>query len=415
MSVKRPWPRYRVTQAIHKYTQVDPMSWKTVRDAQHAIQQMDIPEKNLEALKHIRSIGECMAFAFEETVESHLIQPTIIYDYPTEVSPLAKKCEDPRFTQRFEMFAFGSELGNNYSELNDPLDLKKRFLEEKEREKAGFEEAHQTDCDYLEAIEHGFPPTCGIAIGIDRLVMLLTDAKSIKEVIPFPTLRPVVNERKERKTKEKTDKQNDHSKESMENIGITYGQGKKLLNEYIKEPITKLHCIESEAIMRALAKHFGENEEAWGTIGLLHDIDWELTKTNTKLHCITCAEILRSHGGTDFLVETIQSHGYGQGFGDQYYGPPEFKGRERNGRIQHALAAAETLTGLVIATTLVQPDKKLMSVKPESLMKKFKSKGFAANCRREIIAECEKIGIPLEQFFALSLKALQDIHEELGL
>ena len=131
-----------------------------------------------------------MAFVFEEFVEEKLIQPTIIYDYPIEVSPLAKKCEDPRFTQRFEMFAFGSELGNNYTELNDPQDLFKRFVEEKKREKAGFDEAHQTDYDYLEAIEHGFPPTCGIAIGIDRFVMMLTNAKSIKEVIPFPTLRP---------------------------------------------------------------------------------------------------------------------------------------------------------------------------------------------------------------------------------
>ena len=133
-----------------------------------------------------------MAFIFEEAVEPKLIAPTIIYDYPVETSPLAKKCPDPRFTQRFEMFAFGSELGNNYTELNDPLDLKQRFIEEKKRAEAGFAEAHQTDTDYLEAIEYGFPPTCGIAIGIDRLVMLFTDAASIKEVIAFPTLRPVL-------------------------------------------------------------------------------------------------------------------------------------------------------------------------------------------------------------------------------
>jgi len=189
MSVKRPWPRYRLTEAMHKFSGIDPSSWKSVKEAKTVIQGMDISEKGLESLKHIKTIGECIAFAFEETVEHQLIQPTIIYDYPIEVSPLAKKCEDPRFTERFEMFAFGSELGNNYSELNDPIDLAKRFMEEKKREEAGFKEAHQTDNDYLEAIEHGFPPTCGIAIGIDRLVMLLTDAKSIKEVILFPTLR----------------------------------------------------------------------------------------------------------------------------------------------------------------------------------------------------------------------------------
>lgn len=192
MDVKRPWSRYSMTEAISRFAGVDPLIWKTVNEAKSAIQEIEgIPEEKLSELNKMQSIGECIAFVFEEMVEDKLIQPTIVYDYPVEISPLAKKCDDPRFVQRFEMFAFGSELGNNYTELNDPEDLKKRFIEEKKREHAGFEEAHQTDIDYVEAIEHGFPPTCGIAIGVDRLVMLLTNAKSIKEVIPFPTLRPL--------------------------------------------------------------------------------------------------------------------------------------------------------------------------------------------------------------------------------
>lgn len=191
IEVKRPWKRYKLVESIKEFTGIDPFGWSTLNDAKKAIKNMGIKEEKLKELSKIQSIGECMAFAFEEFVEEKLIQPTIIYDYPIEVSPLAKKCEDERFTQRFEMFAFGSELGNNYTELNDPQDLFKRFVEEKKREKAGFDEAHQTDHDYLEAIEHGFPPTCGIAIGIDRFVMMLTNAKSIKEVILFPTLKPI--------------------------------------------------------------------------------------------------------------------------------------------------------------------------------------------------------------------------------
>ncbi len=191
ISLKRPWERYKLTEAVEKFTGIDPLSWETTENARKSIVKMGLIGDKIKDLNKIQSLGECIAFAFEEFVEEKLIQPTIIYDYPIEVSPLAKKCEDPRFTQRFEMFAMGSELGNNYTELNDPQDLYKRFVEEKKREKAGFEEAHQTDYDYLEAIEHGFPPTCGIAIGIDRLVMLLTNAKSIKEVIPFPTLKPL--------------------------------------------------------------------------------------------------------------------------------------------------------------------------------------------------------------------------------
>src|SRR3989339_1334308 len=190
MDVKRPWLRCTMVEAIRKFAGLDPLKWKTLSEAKKIIKTQQIAPLKLAILDKISTLGEAIAFVFEEMVEEHLVQPTIVYDYPIEVSPLAKKCDDPRFTQRFEMFAFGSELGNNYSELNDPIDLKKRFVEEKKREEAGFEEAHQTDYDYLEAIEHGFPPTCGIAIGIDRLVMLFTDAKNIKEVIAFPTLRP---------------------------------------------------------------------------------------------------------------------------------------------------------------------------------------------------------------------------------
>lgn len=198
-------------------------------------------------------------------------------------------------------------------------------------------------------------------------------------------------------------------------LGINYQKAKELLHQYIKDPVTRLHCLESEAIMRALARRFSENEEEWGIVGLLHDIDWELTKDNTKLHCIKTAEILKTAGGTDFLIHAIQSHGYEQGWGDTYYGPPEFKDKKREGTLEHSLTVAETLTGLIVATALVQPDKKLLNVKPESLKKKFKSKSFAARCSRDAILECEKIGISLDDFLAIGLKALQEIHDELGL
>lgn len=195
----------------------------------------------------------------------------------------------------------------------------------------------------------------------------------------------------------------------MEELGISKHQADELVEKYITEPVTKLHSIESEAIMRALAKHFGEDEEKWGVIGLLHDIDWDLTKNNTSEHCAKCVGILKEAGGTDFLVESIVSHGYGE----TRCGAP--KGKERSTRLQHCLAAAETLTGLIVASALVQPDKKLASVSLKSLKKKFKNKGFAANCNREIILECEKAGVPLDEFLQLGLEALQEISDKLGL
>ncbi|OGD07592.1 lysine--tRNA ligase, partial [Candidatus Amesbacteria bacterium RIFCSPLOWO2_01_FULL_48_50] len=151
MDVKRPWKRYSYVGAIKEFCHLNPLDWQTTEEAKIAISKLEIPKEKLKLLNKLNKIGEIIAFVFEEAVEEKLVQPTIIYNYPIEISPLAKKCPDPRFTQRFEMFAFGSELGNNYTELNDPLDLYQRFIEEKKREKAGFEEAHQTDYDYLEA------------------------------------------------------------------------------------------------------------------------------------------------------------------------------------------------------------------------------------------------------------------------
>ena len=195
----------------------------------------------------------------------------------------------------------------------------------------------------------------------------------------------------------------------MKDLKITKQQADELVAKYITNPITKLHLIESEAIMRALAKKFGEDEEKWGIIGLLHDIDWDLSKDNTLEHCKKAVGILKEAGATDFLIETIISHGYG----NPHCGAPQDKGR--NTKLQYSLAAAETLTGLIIASALVQPDKKLSSVNLKSLKKKFKNKGFAAGCDREIILECEKAGVSLDEFLELGLKALQEISSQLGL
>jgi lysyl-tRNA synthetase class 2 len=134
--------------------------------------------------------GKVYATVFEMLAEPHMIQPTIIYDYPTVVSPLSKqKPDDPDWVERFEIFAGGFELGNAFSELNDPVEQQKRFEDQLAQRAAGDEEAHQMDEDYVRALMYGLPPTGGEGIGIDRLVMLLTGSKSIRDVILFPLMR----------------------------------------------------------------------------------------------------------------------------------------------------------------------------------------------------------------------------------
>jgi lysyl-tRNA synthetase class 2 len=140
-------------------------------------------------------LGKIITKLFDVLVEPHLIQPTFITGYPVEVSPLSRRSEScPDLTDRFELFIAGYEIANGFSELNDPEDQYERFRMQVEDREAGDKEAHRMDMDYIEALEYGLPPTAGEGIGIDRLAMLLTDSASIREVILFPHMKPVINE-----------------------------------------------------------------------------------------------------------------------------------------------------------------------------------------------------------------------------
>ena len=147
-------------------------------------------EHNVEVPTHFTGVGHIINAFFEEFVEDKIVQPTFIYGHPVEVSPLAKKnAKDPRFTDRFEFFIDGREYGNAFTELNDPIDQKERFEAQLAEKELGNDEASEMDVDYIEALEYGMPPAGGLGIGIDRLVMLLTNSPTIRDVLLFPTMR----------------------------------------------------------------------------------------------------------------------------------------------------------------------------------------------------------------------------------
>ncbi len=181
------WKRISMIDSIKEVTGVDFNKIETDEEALKVAKELNV---ELDELKLTR--GEIISQVFEAKVEETLIQPTFIYDYPVEVSPLTKrKPSDPRLTERFEVFIGAREYGNAYSELNDPIDQYERFKKQVEAREAGDEEANMMDDDFINALEYGMPPTGGLGIGIDRLVMLLTDSASIRDVLLFPTMKPL--------------------------------------------------------------------------------------------------------------------------------------------------------------------------------------------------------------------------------
>jgi lysyl-tRNA synthetase class 2 len=185
ISLAPPWRRWSYHQAVLEVNRIEASVLKDRTAALETARRLKIEVDGTAPL------GDIVNTIFEETVEPNLIQPTFITDYPTDISPLARRKDaDPSLTDRFELYIAGREIANAFSELNDPLDQRQRFESQVAKREAGDEEAHYLDEDFLRALEYGMPPTAGEGIGIDRLVMLLTDQASIRDVILFPQLRP---------------------------------------------------------------------------------------------------------------------------------------------------------------------------------------------------------------------------------
>lgn len=182
------WERLTMIEAVKKYAGVDFNDWKTDEDARKVAKEKGVEVEEGETATK----GHVLIAFFDAFVEEKLVQPTFIYDYPVENSPLAKrKPSDPAFTERFEYFIYSREMGNAFSELNDPIDQRQRFEKQVAEKRAKGGNDAKVDEDFVTALEYGMPPTGGLGFGVDRLVMLLTDSASIRDVILFPTMKPV--------------------------------------------------------------------------------------------------------------------------------------------------------------------------------------------------------------------------------
>ena len=185
--------------------------------------------------------------------------------------------------------------------------------------------------------------------------------------------------------------------------GITRENALLLLREHLKNEKLISHCIASEAIMRALAVKLGKNPDVWGIAGLLHDLDYEITGEDSARHGAVSAKILEEKGVSLEITDAIKKHN------------SEGLGLSRSTLFEHALTCAESITGMIVATALIYPDKKISIVKVSSVTKRMKTPHFARAVSRERIMECEKTGIPLEEFVSISIKAMSEIADEIGL
>lgn len=184
---------------------------------------------------------------------------------------------------------------------------------------------------------------------------------------------------------------------------ISRSEAIDMLQRYVKNEKMIAHSLASEAVMRSLAERLGHDPEKWGLAGLLHDLDVEVTNAEPTIHGTQTEELLRNFDVDPEILDAISMHNECSA------------GKERHTEFQHALAAGETITGLIFATTYVYPDKKLTSVKPKSVVKRMKEKMFAASVKRENIMECEKIGLTIDEFASLAVAAMLPIAAELGL
>lgn len=410
------WPRLRMVEAIEKYLTLDIRQWTDVQFKSF------LTEKSLE-LTGSYARGKAIFTIFDKLVTPSLLNPTWIIDYPKEVSPLAKAHRNAvGMVERFELYVGTKEMADGWSEITDSLDQRARFENEQKNMREGDEEAQPLDEDFVEAMEYGMPPLGGIGMGIDRLVMFLTNTWSIKEVIAFPTLRPTpeqlaMSEKMQGKkttTKQIGDSSKHSQKTSPSEISLSRENAIELLESLVQNNGLRGHMKAVESAMGGLWEHFSkersnevnETKDSWKIVGLIHDADWEKTEDDPSEHTQVLSEALEKLGVDAVWSDSIRTHNY-ERIEEQ---------RMPTSLMEWSLYACDHMTGIIVACALVMPNKKLADVTLERVLRKFKEKSFAKGAtREEILIGIDHLQIDLETLASVCLEAMQNDASMIGL
>jgi len=385
------WPRLELGALVREKTGIDLDAHPDAASLRAAIARRGIRLERAEALGR----GALADALYKATVRDGLVQPCFLTALPADTLPLARRNDArPHLADAFQLLVNGWEVVKAYSELVDPVAQRDRFLEQERLRTGGDDEAMFLDEDYLLAMEHGLPPVSGWGMGVERMAALVTGADSLREVVFFPLLRP----------EGKAGEGGGEGADDIDDFGLSRERAEALFREHVTSDYLTKHCYASAAVLEAVAERFGKNRDAFWCLALLHDLDFDRVKEPDK-HCRETVRILRAEGVRhEPSLKAILAHN-AEGLGDV----------ERTTWLDFALSCSETITGLVMATALVMPDRKLASVEPASVVKRMKKKDFAKQVSREAVLQCERIGLPLEEFAALALGAMQRIAPRLGL
>ncbi len=359
--------------------------------------------------------GQLIFMIFDHLIPKTLKEPTWIVDYPADISPFARPHREKEgWVERFEGYIGGKEIFDGWTEITDAKIQRKAWEKDTDAARPDKEEAQHVDEDYLTAMEYGMPPYGGIGVGIDRLTMLFTNTWAIKELILFPTLKRDKTEKEEvEEVQQKTSHgaTNNLKQADVSSVTWTRDEAYNLLTQYMSSPNLIKHSLAAEAAMRGIYRYlYGGNgnvhdEEIWGVTGLLHDVDYEVAQKEEKLEF---------HGRLLFdqnpqlipepIQHAIKAHNYTK------------TGTDPETDLDWAIATVDQLTGLVVSSALIHPDKKLGSIDKDFVLKRFHTPGFSKGVDRENIKNCEtRLGIALQDFIQITLESMQQISDKMGL